>query len=98
MEQAADRVVADIRGTLAQIGESLGDGGLMVSIRNNSLDACPGCCFIRMPELVHWRRIRSAWAGTAGEQYFASELKDAAVPELEGVVVEAKPECRASPT
>jgi hypothetical protein len=48
------------------------------------------------PELALWKNIRSALLASDGERYFESELKDSAVPPLQGVVVEAKPECRAT--
>ena len=48
------------------------------------------------PELALWTNIKSALSASDGERYFASELKDSAVPTLEGVVVEATPECRAT--
>ena len=43
------------------------------------------------PELALWTNIKSALSASDGERYFASELKDSAVPTLEGVVVEATP-------
>ncbi len=46
------------------------------------------------PELALWKRIKSALEGDEGEHYFESDLRDAAVPELQGVVLGAKPECR----
>jgi hypothetical protein len=46
------------------------------------------------PQLALWMKVKGALAGTGGEQYFASTLKDAAVPQLRGVLVEAKPACR----
>jgi hypothetical protein len=46
------------------------------------------------PELALWMKIHSALSAPNGEEYFAAELKDAAVPLLAGVLVEAKPACR----
>jgi len=46
------------------------------------------------PKLALWNGIQSALTAPDGEQYFASTLKDSAVPELRGVVVEGKPACR----
>ncbi|MEO8026776.1 MAG: hypothetical protein ABI823_09890 [Bryobacteraceae bacterium] len=46
------------------------------------------------PELALWVRIKAALVAQNGEQYFASDLKGAAVPQLLGVLVGAKPECR----
>jgi hypothetical protein len=46
------------------------------------------------PELALWMKIKAALSGSDGEGYFESELKGLAVPELEGVLVEARPECR----
>jgi hypothetical protein len=39
-------------------------------------------------------KIKNALSGINGEQYFASDLKDANVPQLYGVLIEAKPSCR----
>jgi hypothetical protein len=46
------------------------------------------------PELALWLNLRGALATANGEDYFASDLKDAAVPPLKGVLVEALPACR----
>jgi hypothetical protein len=46
------------------------------------------------PELALWMKIKDALSDQNGEQYFLSEMKDANVPQLYGVLVEAKPECR----
>jgi hypothetical protein len=46
------------------------------------------------PKLALWMKIKGALADSGGEQYFANELKDAAVPPLRGVLVSAKPACR----
>ena len=46
------------------------------------------------PELGLWMKIKEALSGSDGEHYFQSELKGSAVPELEGVLVEARPTCR----
>jgi len=46
------------------------------------------------PQLALWMKIKGQLADTNGDQYFASQLKDAAVPQLRGTLVEAKPECR----
>ncbi len=46
------------------------------------------------PELALWMKIKAALAAADGEHYFETELKDSAVPPLQGVVVDAKPECR----
>jgi hypothetical protein len=48
------------------------------------------------PELALWMKIKTALSAGDGEHYFETELKDWAVPPLHGVVVEAKPECRAT--
>jgi hypothetical protein len=46
------------------------------------------------PELALWKRIRESLAAPDGPQFFDRELKDAAVPQLKGTVIEAKPACR----
>jgi hypothetical protein len=40
-------------------------------------------------------KIKGALADTEGDQYFESQLKDSAVPQLRGVLIEAKPACHA---
>jgi tetratricopeptide (TPR) repeat protein len=47
------------------------------------------------PQLALWMKIKGALSDTNGEQYFESQLKNSAVPQLRGVVVEAKPACHA---
>jgi hypothetical protein len=39
-------------------------------------------------------KIKGALADTNGEQYFASNLQGTEVPQLKGVLVEARPSCR----
>jgi len=46
------------------------------------------------PQLALWLKIKAALADSEGAQYFTSTLKDSAVPQLKGVLVEAKPACR----
>jgi tetratricopeptide (TPR) repeat protein len=46
------------------------------------------------PQLALWKKIRVALAGPDGMQYFESQLKSAAVPQLRGVLVSARPACR----
>lgn len=46
------------------------------------------------PQLALWMKIKGALADTNGDQYFAGQLKDSAVPQLRGVLLEAKPACR----
>ena len=46
------------------------------------------------PELVLWRNVKAALTGKDGDQYFTSNMKDALVPPLLGVLVEPKPACR----
>jgi hypothetical protein len=48
------------------------------------------------PELALWITIREALARPDGEVYFESGLKASAVPELEGTLTEAHPDCRPS--
>jgi len=38
--------------------------------------------------------VRKELSDAAGDQYFESKLKNAAVPKLKGTLVEAKPGCR----
>ncbi len=46
------------------------------------------------PQLALWMKIKGALSDTGGEQYFESTLKDAAVPQLAGALIDAKPACR----
>ena len=46
------------------------------------------------PQLALWMKIKGQLADTGGEQYFQDQLKNSAVPQLKGTLVEAKPECR----
>jgi hypothetical protein len=46
------------------------------------------------PQLALWMKIKGALADTNGEQYFTDQLKDSQVPQLRGVLIEAKPACR----
>jgi hypothetical protein len=39
-------------------------------------------------------RIKSALAAPDGEQYFSSDLEGVEIPQLKGVLMEAKPACR----
>jgi len=49
----------------------------------------------KYPEVALWLGIKGQLADQAtGTQYFEGQLKDAAVPELKGTVVEGKPACR----
>lgn len=48
----------------------------------------------RYPEVALWTKIRAALAAPDGQQYFESGVKNAAVPQLTGRLVEAKPVCR----
>jgi len=45
------------------------------------------------PELALWMKLKSQLVDTQGDQYFQSQLKDTAVPQLRGTLVEAKPAC-----
>ena len=45
------------------------------------------------PQLALWMKIRGALSDTNGEQYFTDQLKDSQVPQLRGVLMEAKPAC-----
>lgn len=47
------------------------------------------------PELALWQGIKAQLTGDNGAQYFDTQLKDAAVPKLKGVLVSAKPACKA---
>jgi len=48
----------------------------------------------KYPQLAMWLGIKSQLAGAEGQSYFDTQLKNAAVPKLKGVVVEGKPACR----
>jgi len=42
------------------------------------------------PQLALWKRIKEALQGAEGQQYFDGSMKDAAIPELSGTLVEQK--------
>ncbi|MBZ5577002.1 MAG: hypothetical protein LAP40_10630 [Acidobacteriia bacterium] len=46
------------------------------------------------PQLALWMKVKGQLADTNGEQYFADQLKNSAVPQLRGTLVGAVPECR----
>jgi hypothetical protein len=48
----------------------------------------------KYPKVALWLGIKSQLAGANGPQYFEGQLKNAAVPQLRGTVVEGKPACR----
>ncbi|MGP8247590.1 MAG: hypothetical protein ACLQVN_24145 [Bryobacteraceae bacterium] len=45
------------------------------------------------PQLALWMKIKAALADTNGDDYFTNQLKGAAVPQLKGTLVDAKPAC-----
>jgi hypothetical protein len=45
------------------------------------------------PELVLWTTIKTTLTGKDGDPYFTANMKDALVPTLLGVLVDAKPAC-----
>jgi hypothetical protein len=47
------------------------------------------------PQLALWMKIKGALSDSKGEEYFDSQLKNAAVPQLTGMLLEAKPACHA---
>jgi hypothetical protein len=46
------------------------------------------------PELALWARLKEALTADGGDQYFDTSVKDAALPQLRGVLLEAEPACR----
>jgi tetratricopeptide (TPR) repeat protein len=46
------------------------------------------------PQLALWKTIRDSLIAPDGANFFESQLKDAAVPALKGMLIEAKPACR----
>jgi tetratricopeptide (TPR) repeat protein len=46
------------------------------------------------PQLALWMKIKGALADANGPEYFESQLKNSAVPQLRGTLVAAKPACR----
>lgn len=46
------------------------------------------------PQLALWLGIKKQLADVNGQQYFDTQLKDAEVPKLKGMVVEGKPACK----
>jgi hypothetical protein len=47
------------------------------------------------PQLALWQKIKGVLSADDGMQYFEGQMKDAAVPQLTGVLIEAKPACHA---
>jgi hypothetical protein len=47
------------------------------------------------PQVALWLKIKGVLSADDGAQYFESQMKDAAVPQLTGVLIEAKPACHA---
>lgn len=48
----------------------------------------------KYPQLAIWMGIKGALSAPNGSEYFDSQLKNAAVPKLKGMLVEGKPACR----
>lgn len=48
------------------------------------------------PQIALWMKIKAALSDTDGPQYFESSLKGAAVPQLKGTLVDAKPACKST--
>ena len=46
------------------------------------------------PQSALWKNIRALLTADDGQQYFESQMKDAALPQLTGTLVEARPSCR----
>jgi hypothetical protein len=46
------------------------------------------------PQVAIWIRIKGALTDSSGASFFDSQMKDTAMPQLRGTLVEAKPECR----
>lgn len=46
------------------------------------------------PQVALWMKIKGALSDTDGEEYFETQLKGAAVPQLKGMLISAKPACR----
>ncbi|MGA2041291.1 MAG: hypothetical protein ABSH42_18585 [Bryobacteraceae bacterium] len=47
----------------------------------------------KYPDLALWLNIKAQLTDTGGQDYFATQLKDTAVPKLKGTLVDAKPAC-----
>jgi hypothetical protein len=45
------------------------------------------------PDLALWMNIKAQLIDANGQQYFETQLKDAQVPKLKGILVDAKPAC-----
>ena len=45
------------------------------------------------PDLALWMNIKAQLVDANGQQYFETQLKDAQVPKLKGILVDAKPAC-----
>jgi hypothetical protein len=47
------------------------------------------------PQVALWIKIKEVLSSDNADQYFNSQMKDTELPQLKGVLVEAKPECHA---
>ncbi len=48
------------------------------------------------PELALWAGIKAQLTAADGQSYFDTQLKDAALPQLRGTLIEAKPACKST--
>jgi hypothetical protein len=48
------------------------------------------------PELALWANIKAQLTAVDGQNYFDTQLKDAAVPQLRGTLIDAKPACKST--
>ena len=102
LNQYADKLYTTVHGSddgLAQLKEQvkqspLPPDGFTIQTKEQAAAAKDAEFAKNNPRLALWMNIKNALNAPDGEQYFASQLKDSAVPQLRGVVVEGKPACR----
>lgn len=46
------------------------------------------------PQLALWMKIKAKLLDTSDDDYFVKQLKDSAVPQLKGTLIDARPACR----
>jgi hypothetical protein len=76
------------------LGSPLAPAGFKIKSQPEILEDKQAEFETRNPQLALWMKIKAALSGAAGEEYFTSSFKDSNVPQLKGVLVEAKPACR----
>jgi hypothetical protein len=78
----------------AALGAPLPPAGFKIKSQTEVADDKQAEFETRNPQLALWKKIKAALTGPSGTDYFVSSFKDSEVPQLKGMLVEAKPACR----